>query len=171
MPGTINRSQFLSGDYRGLHRPVRPPWSLAEALFIDRCTRCGECIKACPLNIIHEGRGKFPVLDFSVSGCDFCRECVAVCAPKALNYDSTIDPSPWDLTATILPTCLSLNAVICRSCGEVCDERAISFKLETGGVARPILAVDSCTGCGECFAVCPIKSIEISPRDPRFQAA
>ena len=171
MPGTINRSQFLSGDFNGRRHPVRPPWALAEALFADRCTRCSECINACPHNIINEGRGKFPVLDFSLSGCDFCRKCVDVCEPKALHYDQLIASRPWDLVATILPGCLSLNAVICRSCGEACERRAIGFKLETGGIARPNLDAESCTGCGECFAVCPVKAVEISPRDPRSQAA
>jgi len=171
MQGTINRSQFLSGDFSGVNRPVRPPWALEEALFVDRCTRCSECISACPYNIIKEGRGKFPQLNFSLHGCDFCRKCVDVCEPKALDYDPVVDSRPWDLTATILPACLSLNAVICRSCGEACEERAISFKLELGGIARPNLDAESCTGCGECFAVCPIKAVEISPAGPDSRAA
>lgn len=171
MQRTINRSQFLSGDFKGLNHPIRPPWALAEALFVERCTRCGECLKACPYGIIKEGRGKFPLLDFSLHGCTFCRECVAVCEPKVLHFDPAEDTAPWTLNAAILPACLSLNAIICRSCGEVCEERAISFKLELGGIARPNVDTESCTGCGECFAVCPVKAVKISPRDPRSEAA
>ena len=171
MPGTINRSQFLRGDFSGQLRPVRPPWSLPEALFIACCTRCGACVSTCPYEIIKEGRGKFPQLDFSVSGCDFCRKCVDICEPKALHYDPADETPPWQLRASILPGCLSLNAIICRACGEVCEEQAIRFKLETGGIARPLLDTESCTGCGECFAVCPVHAVEISPRDPCSQAA
>jgi len=171
MQKSINRSQFLSGDFYGLHHPVRPPWAVAEMLFVDSCTRCGECITACPYDIIKEGRGKFPILDFSLHGCDFCRKCVDVCEPKALCYDPSVDATPWSLKATILPACLSLNKIICRSCGEACEERAISFKLELGGIARPNLDIESCTGCGECFAVCPVKAVEISPRSPDSRAA
>ena len=171
MLSNISRSQFLSGDFKGQNHPIRPPWALAEQLFVERCTRCGECIQACPYDIVKEGRGKFPLLDFSLHGCDFCRECVDVCEPRALSYDAAADPAPWTLKAAILPACLSLNAVICRSCGEVCEERAISFKLELGGIARPEVDAGACTGCGECFAVCPIKSVEISPEEPRSEAA
>lgn len=171
MQRTINRSQFLSGDFKGLHRSIRPPWAVDEALFIDRCTRCGECIAVCPYNIIREGRGKFPLVDFSLHGCDFCRRCVDICGTKALCRDPDVEAAPWSLKATILPACLSLNAVICRSCGEVCEERAISFRLEPGGIARPDIDTESCTGCGECFAVCPVKAVEISPSGPDTRAA
>ena len=170
MTDSISRIQLLSGDISGNDAPRRPPWALNEELFIERCTRCGECIEACPDRLIIEGRGKFPRIEFSNGGCDFCGECLAVCKPKALDR-SEIGPPPWRLKASILPNCLSLNAVICRSCGEACDERAIRFQLKPGGVAAPILDRDSCTGCGACFAVCPVKAVEISSNEPRDQAA
>ncbi len=163
--------QFLSGDLSGSRRPIRPPWAIEESRFIDQCTRCGDCIAACPYHIIKEGRGKFPEMDFSLCGCDFCRDCVTACEPAALRYDAESDPSPWNLKAIILEECLSLNGVVCRSCGEACEERAIRFQLELRGVARPLLDADLCTGCGECFAVCPIKSIRVSPDESRDQAA
>ncbi len=171
MTRAINRRQFFSGDLTGEKAPIRPPWALDEAAFIERCTACGECIATCPYDIIKEGSGKFPQIDFSLCGCDFCQRCMLVCKPGALHYDKEADTSPWDLKATILPSCLSLNAVICRSCGEACDERAIRFKLEVGGVARPLLDQNLCTGCGECFAVCPIRAVEISSIEPREQVA
>ncbi len=171
MVGSINRMQFLRGDFRGDGDPLRPPWALSEELFLEKCTGCGDCIPACPGNLVSEGRGKYPQLDFSKGGCDFCRECVDVCKPGALHYDETADPIPWNLKATILPSCLSLNAVMCRSCGDACDVRAIRFRLEPGGVAKPVLDQEQCTGCGECFAVCPIKAVKISSIQPRDQAA
>jgi len=171
MPASISRSQFLSGDFSGTNAPIRPPWALEEAQFVERCTRCSDCIPACEYGLIKEGRGKFPYLDFSVAGCDFCQACVEICKTGALFYDAGEDPAPWTLKATILPSCLSLNGVICRSCGEACEEKAIRFKLEVGGIARPLLDQELCSGCGECFAVCPIKSIQISHLEPRDQAA
>lgn len=171
MPETINRMQFLTGDLSGSRRPIRPPWAVDESRFVDLCTRCGDCIPACPYHIIREGRGKFPEMDFSLCGCDFCRDCVAVCKAGALVFDERSDPPPWTLKAAILDNCLSLNGIVCRSCGEACEERAIEFRLEPKGVARPLLDQSLCTGCGECLAVCPIKSVRISPDDSRDQAA
>ncbi|MCP3869962.1 MAG: ferredoxin-type protein NapF [Gammaproteobacteria bacterium] len=163
--------QFLSGDYRASRAPVRPPWAIPENLFADTCTRCGDCIPACPEGLITKGRGGFPVLDFKRGGCDFCRECVSSCQPRALTYDPVTDPPPWDLKATFLNSCLSLNSVVCRSCGEVCDTQAIRYELRTGGNALVILDQERCTGCGLCFAVCPNGSIKILPTGSRGLAA
>ncbi len=171
MSQAIDRMQFLSGDLGGARTAVRPPWALDEALFIDKCTRCGDCIAACPDDLIVEGRGKFPRIDFSRGGCDFCQECVQVCKPGALAAGPGPESPPWDLKASILPECLSLNAVICRSCGEACDQRAIRFKLEVGGIARPLLERTSCNGCGACFAVCPVRAVAIAPDKPQLETA
>lgn len=167
----INRMQFLRGDFQGAEGIFRPPWALPEAQFVEKCTGCGDCTTACPYDLISEGRGKYPQIDFTHYGCDFCGDCVTACKPEALKRDEAGDTQPWQLKATILPSCLSLNAVVCRACGEACEVRAISFKLETGGIARPRLDSESCTGCGECFAVCPIKAVKISSTDPRVEAA
>jgi ferredoxin-type protein NapF len=60
--------------------------------------------------------------------------------------------------------------VVCRSCGEVCDESAIRFKLEVGGIARPLLDQEQCNGCGACFAVCPVRAVRIAPAEWLAQA-
>ncbi len=156
--------QFLSGNFGG-KRVVRPPWALDEERFTERCNGCGKCIEACPYDIIHEARGKFPVLDFATAGCDFCRDCVSVCETGALVYDVDSPSEPWNLKAAVLPACLAMNGVVCRSCGEACETQAIRFRLELGGIAQPKIDQDACTGCGECYAVCPIRSVEISPSD------
>lgn len=171
MAAEINRMQFLSGDLGGKRLPLRPPWALPESRFTELCTRCGDCLAACEDQLIVEGRGGFPKMDFTRGGCDFCGECEAVCKPAALSREAEEGGRPWRLKATILGNCLSLNAVICRSCGEACDERAIRFQLETGGVARPLLDREACTGCGECFAVCPVRCITLSPDRSQEQAA
>lgn len=163
MAHSINRIQFLNGDLSGDGTAIRPPWARSEALFTEKCTRCGDCIAACPANLIVEGRGKFPIIDFACGACDFCQECVKACKPSALVADPESKAPPWNLKASIRSDCLSLNAVICRSCGEACDERAIRFKLEVGGIARPLLDQASCSGCGACFAVCPIRAVDIAP--------
>ncbi len=69
---------------------------------------------------------------------------------------------PWHIKVAIdLKKCLSMNAIICRSCGESCDDEVIKFNLQLGGVAEPILDVEQCTGCGACFSVCPVQVIQL----------
>ena len=35
------------------HRVIRPPGSVAERDFLERCIRCAECMKVCPNNALH----------------------------------------------------------------------------------------------------------------------
>jgi ferredoxin-type protein NapF len=56
---------------------------------------------------------------------------------------------------------MAAQGVVCRTCGDVCDARAIHFQLRVGGAALPLLDETACTGCGECIAVCPVQAVEI----------
>lgn len=73
---------------------VRPPGSLPESDFLDRCIRCGQCMRICPTNIIVPS-GIFgglenlwtPVLNFTdgTSGCQLnCTACGYVCPTSAI---------------------------------------------------------------------------------------
>ncbi|MCW8930831.1 MAG: ferredoxin-type protein NapF [Gammaproteobacteria bacterium] len=177
----ITRMQLLRGDLKGKKKPFRPPWAIPEEYFVDYCTRCDKCIDACFDELIVKGRGGFPQMDFKKGGCDFCEDCINVCETNALkkipdntqktkehgNSDSSEEESylpPWHIKANIdLTNCLSMNATICRSCGESCDDKAIKFDLKLGGIAEPILNIEQCTGCGACFSVCPVQVITLTP--------
>ena len=56
----------------------------------------------------------------------------------------------------ISDACLSAKGIVCRTCEEQCDPRAISFRLALGGVANAHVEATACTGCGECIAPCPV---------------
>jgi len=182
----ISRMQLLRGDIKGKKNPFRPPWAIPENYFVDFCTRCDKCIDACFDELIVKGRGGFPQMDFKRGGCDFCEDCLNVCETSALkkipvtNNNNTNNSSsdsdnkelsreesflpPWHIKAYIdLTNCLSMNATICRSCGESCDDEAIKFNLKLGGIAEPVMNIDNCTGCGACFSVCPVQVIELKP--------
>ncbi|MBS1173848.1 MAG: napF [Proteobacteria bacterium] len=143
---SISRGRFLRGDFGGRRRPIRPPWALAEDEFIERCTRCADCIGACPTRIVAKGPGGFPHIDFSRGECTFCGRCASACRAGALRIGA--EGAPWRLAATIADRCLALNA--------------IRFGARAGGVAVPELAPDRCSGCGACFGICPVNAIEIS---------
>ncbi len=178
----ITRMQLLRGDIKGKNNPFRPPWAIPEEYFVDFCTRCDKCVDVCFDELIVKGRGGFPQMDFNRGGCDFCEDCLNVCETSALkkipiNTEAALASKnraeasapesylpPWHIKANIdLANCLSMNATICRSCGESCDDEAIKFDLKLGGIAEPKLNIEHCTGCGACFTVCPVHAVTLTP--------
>ena len=150
------------GFFRGRPRPrgeMRPPWALLEADFIDRCTRCNDCLKVCPTHILVVGDGGYPTVDFSVGECTFCGDCVSACQPKALRRDP--EQVPWASKASIGEDCLPRQGVECRVCGDFCDARAIRFPPRLGGSPLPEIDPEKCTGCGACVAPCPVTAISV----------
>jgi ferredoxin-type protein NapF len=162
MNTAISRMQFLRGDIRGERRAVRPPWALAERLFVECCDRCGKCIDACPQGLLGAGRGGFPQVDFQRGECTFCGTCLQRCSRGALRADP--GAAPWQLQVMIGAGCLTRHGVVCRTCGERCDARVIRFRPAAGRVAQPELNSASCNGCGACVGACPAKSITLHYR-------
>lgn len=160
MTSQVTRAQFLRGDLSGKHSPQRPPWALDEVNFVKQCQRSGACIAACPEGILEKGRGGFPQLNFSLGACTFCGECRKACSNNA--FHKTAESPPWRLKATIQADCLTYARVVCRTCGERCPAGAIRFPPLQGGVAQPLVDVEKCTGCGECFAPCPSNAIRLA---------
>lgn len=160
MHHSISRTRFLRGDFSGRRDPIRPPWALAEAAFTDTCSRCGDCIKACPEKIIIKGRSGFPEVDFKQGECSFCGECVAHCGDGALLRDGA---APWDLRAVVNEGCIARQGVVCMSCKEQCPYSAIRFRPWLGGIALPEIDQLKCTGCGACYQPCPVGAIELRP--------
>lgn len=157
--------QFLRGDFKGKETPLRPPWAIAESLFIEICTNCSECISHCPTHIIKPARANFPVIDFSSGECLFCEQCVDVCKPHALL--KTRQEAPWAIKASIdEAACITYQSVECRSCYDPCEARAIQMPPRLGGISIPVLNSDNCTGCGACFAICPVQAITMNNLPP-----
>ena len=86
----------LNGNLSANWNPslVRPPGTLEEEKFLSRCTKCGQCMRICPTNVIHPSGlvGGFeglwtPVLNFRIgtSGCQHkCIACGNVCPTAAI---------------------------------------------------------------------------------------
>jgi polyferredoxin len=81
-------------DHNWSSNVVRPPGALTEADFLNRCIKCGQCMRACPTNVIQpalleaglEGLWT-PLLNFCVgtSGCQLnCIACGNVCPTAAI---------------------------------------------------------------------------------------
>lgn len=134
------------------------PWLKQPTTFTDQCTRCGLCLAACETKIIVTSDGGFPHVDFSKGECTFCYQCADVCQESLFIGRENV---AWADRAAIDSACLAKNKVDCRCCDESCDLGAISFRHAVGGPATPVIATDSCNGCGACVATCPTNSITI----------
>lgn len=130
------------------------------------CDFCEDCLNVCEVNALQ----KLPVNNVTktnqTSSNSSDREEFSESAETSLHSIPQSDPDdylpPWHIKASIdLTNCLSMNATICRSCGESCDDKAITFNLKLGGIAEPMLDIEQCTGCGACFSVCPVRVIQL----------
>lgn len=149
----------MLGDFKSNPPPRRPPWALAEGLFINACTRCKACVPVCPTRIIVIVRG-YPEVDFMRGECSFCGACAMACKDGAL-LNSGTQIRPWSIKAEIANGCLALRGVECRICGDHCAANAIRFSPRVGGPPVPEIDAGACTGCGACVAPCPVAAIGV----------
>ena len=73
-------------------RLIRPPGGRAEDELLALCSRCGQCLKVCPTNVLQPAvseaglEGVFtPQMDYRVGPCEWsCNECGKVCPTGAI---------------------------------------------------------------------------------------
>lgn len=154
-----SRRFFLRGQPAPAAPTLRLPWALDDTSFTDHCTRCSDCLRACPEQIIVRGDGGFPQVDFTKGACTFCHACVDVCAQPVFSSES----QPWQAQAIISDGCLTRQQVFCQNCKDACAPRAIRFQFGRQGISYPQVLAEACTGCGACVAPCPTGAIRIEP--------
>lgn len=156
---------------------LRPPGAVPEWQFTQLCIRCGNCVRACPAEILRPDRQPETVggwlAPVVVVKNDYCREdcnaCVRACpsgaiAPFALEAkpDARIGLAAIDLERYLL----ALDRECRTMCVEVCPYEAIRLHEWTFEDDRryPIIAADKCPGCGACVVACrPMDAIRIEP--------
>ncbi|WP_421247701.1 ferredoxin-type protein NapF [Aeromonas jandaei] len=160
MPEEIDlaRRGLFRGRLRVAEPPVQLPWSVAWPQFSTGCTRCGDCLAACPEQILVNGEGGFPTVDFQRGECTFCGDCVAACKEPLFRPASE---TPWQYKASIAANCLANGQVYCQRCQDSCEPRAIRFIPTLGRVPTPVIELESCNGCGACVQDCPVGSIKV----------
>ncbi len=165
MAKPISRRQFLRADFRAERSTLRPPWALREDAFVEQCTRCGDCVRACPQTILQPDAAGFPEVDFARGACTFCAACLGACASGALMHPSRPSQAsspPWLAKAVINDRCLTHRGVLCEVCRDQCAPRAILFRPAVGKAPGPRINVSACSGCGACVSACPTVAIRIT---------
>jgi MauM/NapG family ferredoxin protein len=158
---------------------IRPPGALPENEFLDRCIRCGECMKVCPTNGLHptlfeaglEGIGT-PILVPALGYCDYeCNACSQVCPTGAIRPLTLAEKKELKIGTAFFNKnkCYPWNENLdCLVCEEHCPtpEKSIKFwdvevlEQETNRtitVRRPYVVTETCIGCGICETKCPLK--------------
>lgn len=167
MSGQMSRRMLLTrrSESRAPSGP-RPPWSAGD--FDATCDGCGECLSACPEKILVKGVDGRPVIDFGLGGCTFCGDCDTACQPRdgqraALNRADFVGGGRLPVLARLGASCISIQGVTCRLCGDPCETRAIRFRPLPGGRVLPEVLEESCNGCGVCVSACPVGALAMAP--------
>jgi ferredoxin-type protein NapG len=158
---------------RGQIPVLRPPGAVAEAQFLEMCTRCDACLDACPHGSIKLAPHRFkdaagtPMIDAFDAPCHMCDDmpCISACEPGALSPDV---PKKIGIAHLQTYNCLAHNRTICTVCEERCPVDG-AIELHRG---RPRIIDENCTGCGVCHSVCPapVNAIMIMPVPNRPEA-
>lgn len=131
---------------------LRPPGAVAEALFLERCTRCSDCIKACPYGSIKPERHTgLPVLFPDEIPCHLCEDfpCIAACETDALLEVSGREEVRMGLARVSHRDCTAGQG--CHACVSRCPTEALAMDFDA---FRILVEPGRCVGCGICEQIC-----------------
>ena len=155
---------------------LRPPGALPEQQFRDACSRCGECVAACPAHCIkidhsgQQGHG-VPFIDVETMPCVVCDSlaCMNVCPTGAL-VPMPLNEIDMGTAVWHQESCLLTQDQHCTICADQCPlgEAAITIEAQ-----RVEVKPAGCIGCGICEHYCPTspRSITIIPKAAKESAA
>lgn len=158
-------------------RLIRPPGGRVEDDLLALCTRCGQCMKVCPTNVLQPCvsaagvEGVFtPQMDFRIGPCEWsCNECGKVCptgAIQRLTLDAkrqTIIGRAYIDRNRCIPWADYKTCLVCQELCPVPDKAIVINTAEVvapGGqrvkLGRPEVIAEKCIGCGVCENACPV---------------
>ena len=149
---------------------LRPPGAVDEELFLDRCTKCGDCLPACPYaSIKNDLATGYPVIFANESPCHLCDDfpCISACETEALLPVGDRAEVRMGMAVVSRADCTADQG--CRFCLTKCPVGALSVDFLD---AYPVVDKEKCVGCGICEQVCSGVNDHIAIRviSGRFEA-
>jgi len=146
---------------------LRPPGAVEESLFLERCTKCSDCAKACPHGsiVFHQQNGT-PVIFPDQVPCYLCDDtpCTAACATDALVPVAGRDDVRMGMAMVNQRLCTAGQG--CHACVSKCPTDALSMDFDE---LRLRVSQERCVGCGICEHVCKTVNDHIAIRVTPFR--
>ncbi|MCP4374783.1 MAG: 4Fe-4S dicluster domain-containing protein [bacterium] len=176
--GVAGGLAVAAADSRRNQPQLRPPGAVDDTKFKGLCARCGNCVKACPREIIRQDlrlsdpAGLLtPIVHFEKGDqenyrkhcCRRCNACTQVCPTGAIAPLSLPEKlcHPIGLAAVDMTGCLLTDGINCGAClHDLCPRDAITKR---GMFSKILIDPARCNGCGACVLTCPVKVIEVRP--------
>lgn len=141
---------------------LRPPGAVAESLFLERCTRCADCAKACPYGTISfDQRNGTPVIFPDQVPCHLCEDfpCIAACGTDALLPVQGRQDVRMGVAVVSHRLCTASQG--CHACVGQCPANALEMDFDT---LRLTVLTERCVGCGMCEQICKTVNDHIAIR-------
>lgn len=145
---------------------LRPPGAVGEATFLERCTKCSDCMKACPHESIVIHQDGTPVIFPDQMPCYLCDDtpCIAACATEALLPVGSVNEARMGVAVINHRLCTAGQG--CHACVSKCPTDALTMDFDA---QRLVVAVERCVGCGMCEHVCRTVNDHIAIRVTPFR--
>ena len=161
---------------------IRPPGVESEREFLNKCIRCGNCMKICPTNglqpaIFESGPAGIwaPHLVPEIGYCEYnCNLCGNVCPadaipklPLAQKQEQRLGTAMID-KSVCLPWAQNKECLVCEEHCPVPSKAIKTYEEVIDGkkLRKPYVDISLCIGCGICQNKCPVRperAIKVSP--------